>query len=383
MQVDVGTIYFAGALVSGFGSAMIYFGGGRSSRHNGLASLVLASFALALGLALLGVRGEIGHWLAQGLGSTLLAASGLLFRFAVDDFQGRHGTSRVPLYTFGFVLLAEWASLVANTSEAVRASVSALGTGAVYLLPVPALFREQDASTGKFHYVAGAAFLLGAVAFLARGAAIAADLLAAHPTASNPLNVLVAFSTLAIVVAGTFAFLIMVRQRELARLAMLDGLTEVFNRRTFMEQTRRVLALAQRRGLACSAVLVDLDHFNRINDKHGYRAGDEVLRQFVTQARSVLRQEDLLGRSGGGEFAMLLFATPATGAQAVARRLQSALAAHPPRVGGIGIPVTGSFGISEWRPGSESEGAELLHRADQALYEAKERGRNCVVCAPH
>lgn len=381
MSIDVGTIYFAGALVSGFGSAMIYFGGGLSSRHNGLASLVLAAFALALGLALLGAHGEVSHWLSQGIGNTLLAASGLLFRFAVDEFHGWHGKSRVPLYTFGFVLLAEWASLIAGTSDVVRATVSALGTAAVFLLPVPALFREQEPSMGKFHYVAGAAFLFGALAFLARGSAVPAGLSTADPTASSPLNVLVALSTLAIVVAGTFAFLSMVRQRELARLAMLDGLTEVFNRRAFMDQTKSVLSLAQRRGLACSVVLVDLDHFNRINDKHGYRAGDEILRQFVAQARGVLRHEDVLGRSGGGEFAMLLFATPAAGAEAVARRLQGALAARAPRVGEVQIPVTGSFGISEWRPGSEPEGIELLHRADQALYEAKERGRNCIVCA--
>lgn len=381
MHIDVGTLYLAGALVSGFGSVLIYFGGGLSSRHDGLASLVLAAFALALGLALLGVRGEVSHWLSQGIGNTLLAASGLLFRFAVDEFHGRHGSSRVPLYVFGFVLLAEWASLVAGTSEVVRATVSALGTAAVFLLPVPALFREQEPSIGKFHYVTGAAFLFGALAFLARGAAVPAGLSTADPTASSPLNALVALSTLAIVVAGTFAFLSMVRQRELARLSMLDGLTEVFNRRAFMDQTKRVLSLAQRRGLACSAVLVDLDHFNRINDKHGYRAGDEILRQFVAQARGVLRHEDVLGRSGGGEFAMLLFATPATGAQAVARRLQSALAAHPPKAGDVRVPITGSFGISDWRPGADPEGTGLLHRADQALSDAKERGRDCIVCA--
>jgi diguanylate cyclase (GGDEF)-like protein len=381
MQVDVSTLYLAGALFSGFVSAVVYFGGGRSSRHNGLPSMAFATAILAVALGLLGLRGDVDEWLTLGLGNTLLAASALLFRFAVDELHGRHERTRVPPFTVGFVWLAEWASFIADTSSAVRAAVGAFGTAAAFLLPVPPLVRGREPWSGKIHYVAGAAFLLGAVASIVRGFAALANIANAPPAASAPSNVFFALAMLGIVAAGAAAVRVMLRQQELARIAMLDGLTGVFNRRAFMDQMKRVLSLAQRRGLACSVVLVDIDHFNRVNHTHGVRAGDEVLRQFVAQARGVLRHEDVLGRSGGGEFAMLLFATPAAGAQAVARRLQSALHARPPRVGGAIIPVTGSFGVSEWHPGYELEGIDLLHRADQALYEAKARGRDCIVCA--
>ena len=381
MQVDVSTIYLAGAFVSLFVSAVICFGGGLSSRHNGLASVAFGAFVLALALASTGVRGDPGVWLTLGLGNALLAGSALLFRFAVDELRERHERTRIPQFTVGFVWLAELASFVADTSLAVRAAVGAIGTAAAFLLPVPSLVRGPEPGLAKTHFVAGAAFLFGALASLARGIAGLVDAANASPTAQTAANAVFALATLGIVAACAVAFLMMLRQHELVRLAMLDGLTEVFNRRTFMDQAKRVLSLAQRRGLTCSVVLVDLDHFNRINDQHGYRAGDEVLRQFVAQARGVLRHEDVLGRSGGGEFAMLLFATPATGAQAVARRLQGAMAARPPKIGEIRVPVTGSYGISEWRPGSDPEGTELLHRADQALNDAKERGRDRIVCA--
>lgn len=379
MQVDVGTIYLAGGLVGVIASGAIFTGSRLSSRHDGLAPLALASLLLAVGLAALGLQGELGDWLALGVGNPLLASGALAFRFVVDQLHQPASRTRIPQFAVGFVCLAEWASLIADTSGTVRASVGAAGTAAALVLPVPSLVQGREPWIGKTRYVATGAFLAASAASLVRAFAVWADPASAPLVAPAPANMLFAGSMLGIVGAAAVVFLLMLREHQRARLQMLDGLTEIFNRDTFLDQARRVLSLGQRRELACSAVLVNLDYFSRVNEAHGYRAGNEVLRHIAAQARALLRPEDLLGRSSSAEFALLLFATPAAGAQAVARRLKVALAAHPPRVGGIGVQITASIGIAEWRPGSSLDASPLLEQADQAVREAKARGRDGIV----
>jgi diguanylate cyclase (GGDEF)-like protein len=379
MQLDVGTIYLAGGLAGVIASGAIFTGNRLSSRHDGLASLTLASLLLAVGLVALGLHREMGDWLALGIGNPLLAASALAFRFALVQLQQPVKRTRIPQFTVAFVCLAEWASLTADTSGTVRACVGAAGTAAALVLPVPSLVGGREPWMGKARYVAAAAFLVASAASLARAFAVWADRASAPLVAPAPANTLFAVAMLGIVGAAAVVFLVMLREHQRARLQMLDGLTEIFNRDAFLDQARRVLSLGQRRDLACSAVLVNLDRFSRVNETRGYSAGDKVLRHIAAQARGVLRPEDLLGRSSSAEFALLLFATPGAGAQAVARRLKVALAAHPPRVGGVGIPVTASIGIAEWRPGSSLDASALLDQAGQAVREAKARGRDGIV----
>jgi diguanylate cyclase (GGDEF)-like protein len=321
----------------------------------------------------------MGDWLALGIGNPLLAASALAFRYAVVQLQQPVKRTRIPQFALGFVCLAEWASLTADTSGTVRACVGAAGTAAALVLPVPSLVGGREPWMGKARYVAAAAFLVASAASLARAFAVWMDRASAPLTAPAPANTLFAVAMLGIVGAAAVVFLVMLREHQRARLQMLDGLTEIFNRDAFLDQARRVLSLGQRRDLACSVVLVNLDRFSRINESRGYGAGDKVLRHIAAQARGVLRPEDLLGRSSSAEFALLLFATPAAGAQAVARRLKVALAAHPPRIGGTGVPITASIGIAEWRPGSGVDPSTLFKQADLAMREAKARGRDGIV----
>jgi diguanylate cyclase (GGDEF)-like protein len=171
----------------------------------------------------------------------------------------------------------------------------------------------------------------------------------------------------------------MLREHQRARLELLDPLTELLNREAFIDQSARVLSLGKRRDLVCSLVLINLDRFSLVNERHGSRAGDEVLRHIAAHARALVRPEDLVGRTSSAEFALMLFATPAVGAEAVARRLKVTLASRPPRVSGAGIPVTASMGITEWRPNSSLDVRALLKQADHAVQEAKSRGRDTIV----
>ena len=157
--------------------------------------------------------------------------------------------------------------------------------------------------------------------------------------------------------------------QALRRLALHDSLTGAVNRRGYMDR----LAQAQQQQALLSLVMIDIDHFKRINDRHGHAAGDGVLREVAARLRRQMRGADLLGRLGGEEFALLLPATDLAGALAQAELARQALRREPMVIAGT---VTASFGVAQW-DGSESA-ADWLHRADLALYEAKRRGRDQV-----
>jgi len=163
---------------------------------------------------------------------------------------------------------------------------------------------------------------------------------------------------------------------ELRHLAEMDPLTNVFNRRAFLTLLDKAISAAQRTGTAVPVLVMDLDHFKNINDTWGHRAGDDVLRHFVMLAHRCLRKEDVMGRLGGEEFAIFLPNASAAGALAVAERLRALVEAQPVATGPQSIPLTVSVGVTLCAHGDAAGAA--LQRADEAMYLAKERGRNRV-----
>lgn len=159
--------------------------------------------------------------------------------------------------------------------------------------------------------------------------------------------------------------------------ATLDGLTGVWNRRSFLEQSARALAHDRRQRQPSALLMIDIDHFKQVNDTYGHEAGDAVLRELCERIRSLLRAEDVPGRVGGEEFAVLLPGTPEEGAVLVAERIRETVAASNFLCAGEEIPVRVSIGVAERVPG-EADVAPLLQRADAAMYAAKRAGRDCV-----
>jgi len=167
---------------------------------------------------------------------------------------------------------------------------------------------------------------------------------------------------------------------ELQRLATIDELTGLFGRRHFMHLAERELARRHRTRGPVTAVMVDLDHFKRINDTHGHAVGDAVLRSIGEVLRAELRALDLAGRLGGEEFAVLLPETPLTTGKDIAERLRQITEASTVLLpDGRPLAFTASFGIAEHRPAESLD--SLLHRADTALYKAKRAGRNRVAAS--
>jgi len=163
------------------------------------------------------------------------------------------------------------------------------------------------------------------------------------------------------------------RNDELQVLATCDPLTGIVNRRAFMERAELEFATALRDDRELCCIMVDIDHFKRVNDDHGHSMGDEVIRRLAQELVSEWRDRELVCRYGGEEFCLLLTDTDAEGGVALASRLRRSIAAE----GFAPVPITSSFGVSSLVSGAPRF-YDLLEQADQALYYSKENGRNRV-----
>lgn len=169
------------------------------------------------------------------------------------------------------------------------------------------------------------------------------------------------------------------KQRELERLTRLDGLTGLFNRNTFVELTKKELDRAQRQGTATAILLLDLDHFKRVNDTWGHPAGDAVLKHAAMIASTTVRSTDLVGRLGGEEFIVLLPGTSIEAARNLAEKIRMRLEGQAATWNDTRMAITVSIGIAGTTASEKQSFEVLYHDADKALYVAKQRGRNRVI----
>jgi diguanylate cyclase (GGDEF)-like protein/PAS domain S-box-containing protein len=167
-------------------------------------------------------------------------------------------------------------------------------------------------------------------------------------------------------------------ERALQRLATTDSLTGISNRRDFMEKALQAFQLAQRYQQTLALLMLDLDHFKSINDRHGHTAGDEALVNFAHMVKSLLRESDLFGRLGGEEFCVVMQSARSQEAKLLAQRIRDHLENFVFQdVAGQDFRVTVSIGITFNRT-EDKHIQKLIERADKALYQAKRDGRNRV-----
>ncbi|MFC4261059.1 diguanylate cyclase [Marinobacter lacisalsi] len=206
-----------------------------------------------------------------------------------------------------------------------------------------------------------------------------------HPPAELLLNLLsfVSASSIAVLITHVlyrWRVSEFISRQQLNEMSTVDPLTGLMNRRAMAERLESERARYHRLSHSFAVILLDLDYFKRVNDEFGHQAGDRVLREIANRLKLHTRQQDCVARWGGEEFLVLLPDTEEQGAMTTAEKLRTALHEHPFEIGNRPpVSQTGSFGIAVY-DGRESA-SRLIARADQALYMAKECGRNRVVVA--
>lgn len=180
----------------------------------------------------------------------------------------------------------------------------------------------------------------------------------------------------AIVVARVNTHITLKLQRDkLEKMALHDQLTGLYNRHYMLDISKQKISKSIRTQQPFCLLMIDIDHFKAINDTHGHLTGDAILRSVAKYLRKNCREEDIVARFGGEEFLVLLDNSELSDGQRKAENIRKIIEELKPH----GIQVTISLGISQFDEEREENFNRLLKRADDALYQAKEKGRNCVV----
>ena len=378
--MDITTMVFALALGNLTLCAALFFFEYDSRKTLTLSTWNISKQCQAAAWLLLYFRGNgvVPDPISIPVGYAVLFTGVALEAGALWEAAGRTGWRRLTYPLLGLAIAAFFACYFID-EMGLRVVAGALILGACYLSGAAALALGWKDGSMLRRFIVIATTVLGLLV-AARGVLVL-TMPGGWGWLSNGL--LQAMSSAAfylLMLLGGFGYLLLSReqlQQELARLSVVDPLTDVPNRRGFFDKLAPWLALARRPGVPTALVLLDLDNFKRVNDSYGHPAGDAVLREVIEVCKRQLRDSDQLGRLVGVEFALLLPRTGVAEALLVAERMRLAIAGGAIKTERAMISMTASFGVTVIR--SDDSTVSLFKRADEALQLAKQGGRNRVV----
>lgn len=384
MSLDVRTIMVIFALLAFMFFCLLELAGLHVGNIRGVRQWAVANLCISLGLgfAYFYTSASLGHNWAFVLGATFIATGVSLQFTGIQAFKEKRSEWRIALLFVGvFFCQSIWFGILhpdIHSRSMANSFLFALGYAAcARMLLVQAVSPLKTA-----YWFTGLSFALLAVVMLARGVMIWLA-----PTenyglyVNRPVNSLTFTIACMIQICVTFGFILMLNYRliaDLHNIASRDALTGALNRRRLEDDATRLKARCMRTGETLAIMMIDIDHFKSINDRFGHPIGDEVLRSLADIAQKSIRPEDYFARYGGEEFCMLLTSTTESEAWELAERLRLAYAKFKLDVGKESVSVTASIGVAD----STSVGLDfsaLVIAADQALYHAKQEGRNRVV----
>lgn len=345
-----------------------------------LRSWSLGCWALLLGFGGLAIRPLIPVWLSVIAGNGLICLGLVLYCHATHQFLTQSKLPRWMVVALVLTLVATVATLGWPLHQ--RTAVLSLCYVVLMWPSVWLIVRRGWQAETSLRTVAVTMALAMLALLLRAGHAWThpqdyTDILQA--SLGQGLTFLVAFISL---LGAGFGFVLAVFERvtsQLEELATHDGLTNCLNRSTTDAMLVHELQRGRRLGAPLAFVLLDLDHFKLVNDRHGHRTGDAALRMFASTVREKLRESDVLGRTGGEEFGLILPGTDLPGAQRLVERIRLAVEAMPVRdEEGQPVRVTLSAGVAVALSDDDVSPEHLYGRADKALYAAKRGGRNRI-----
>lgn len=352
----------------------------RRVRRDGMVWWAWAMASQTLTFLLLGLRGQVSDWLSIVLANTLMVATFALFSEGLSEFQHRRPRRWL---IWGPVLLLLVAQVLLVNEQRIRPLLSnaVMVFQALVLLQLILSGRRERPGRGQYFVAAGFALIVLAL-LLRLTAQLAGWVDLRQVTESNPVHALSLLMATLIIVIVAMGLVLMSKERADAlnrNLALQDELTGLHNRRSIQRLLDQQLAMLARGRRPLAVLLIDVDHFKRINDTHGHLSGDLALREIGACLLARLRSQDLVGRWGGEEFIALLPDTGIAGARKLAEQLRRAVEQlQVVSLVGKQMPLTVSIGLHACVPADDASREELIAAADKALYQAKQNGRNRV-----
>ncbi len=384
-KFDLRTIIFMSMLLTFMLSMLLAITRSHHKDLRGPGYWAVGNLVIGLGMVLVLIQLDLTRPIF--LPSMALIGAGLsLYINGIQAFIGRVPNHRITIAVF--VLLAVIDAYFMLMQHEIRATVvlSAIIFAGVYLYCARLTFSRDEGLVGSLYWIASSLYLLMAVLMLFRAAYAAQVVGDKFDTfATWPVN---AYTFMLGAVSQFFIsslFVLMLSYKltqNLESIATIDGLTNVLNRRGLEDASIKMQDMCKRINLSMAVLLIDIDHFKKVNDKYGHLVGDDALRHLAKVVAGVLRSSDAFGRYGGEEFCAFLPNTTESDAIGLAERRRAAVEASALRLGSVTIKTTISIGVADSvRAGYDFKG--LVAAADSALYGAKNGGRNQVVSYTH
>src|SRR5229473_407700 len=339
-----------------------------------------STFAAAFGAALAMLRFAVDSLLPLLAGGTVMIFAACLAAMGIKRFYDQPVSWRPAALITALSFAGLTFFIVGYDSMSMRIAVYSLGQSLPLALTLKLLLSETDGRRSPGARLAGIVAVLMIAIYAVRAGGTLLHIGNFSVIQSNPAQWTIVLLLMFLSMAWNFGFLLMAIDRlrnEVADLALLDDLTGVGNRRHLLQRLTEECAKSARSDEPFALLVVDLDGFKAINDTHGHAAGDACLQHFTLMAQTRLRPGDLLARTGGDEFCIVLPSSTAQEGALIARSVLEVCREDAVGCVGVDIPIAVSIGIAQWSREIGPFPDRLIAAADHALYAAKKRGKNC------
>lgn len=382
MLIDVAMLNASIAIFTAFVAACLLMMSHQQWQQSGVRCWLLASGLIALGHAINSAsRWHLPSWFISDFAIHFILLGGVFHWWGAHTFF--HRTPRLARVVFYlFIYFSMWLGLKLTGNFLAATLLLWCAISLINFAVLHSLTQVRTQLPRRTLSVLGLGFLLVALVYLEcifEDAFFPAQVIVGG---APPITFIVGAVILIMAqIAKGMGFLMLVNDRleqSLRLSAEIDALTGVYNRRGFFQHAQLLLAHVVR--MQKAVLMLDVDHFKRVNDVYGHQVGDAVLLEIAKRIRHVLREGDLVARYGGEEFIVLSFETETAVALNVAERMRAAVDAQPIQVANHLIQISISIGVCCWSKADLELDAQIA-LADNALYIAKGRGRNCVCLA--